>query len=356
MKIFKAVFFNLMFLALAIPALAQFGVDPIVTTGGVVVFSLIPRSLPVGVLRDEVISTLFSSDLQEKLYPDNSFYKGAQVDAGAAENDKTVEVPQDEDGEAEVVVNPKVYPLEVISEEDLKKSYDLDLLATKPQLVTDLNQALVSYDKRAAKLRKHANSLNTQVADRIMYAWGPTKADFIRQTTGGTNRVAKAPGATGNRKRIAKEDIFYFFSMFNDLDVPTQGRRMVIPAYMYEDLLLIDEFINGEKLRMRGDLSSGQIGEILGFRVYMRSQTTVYTEAATPVKKAPGAASAVTDNQSALFFHPSFVRYAEGMAKVYINPDRGEYLGTTMNAKVRTGGMISRLSEIGVGALVEDNA
>lgn len=356
MKPIFALIYNLIIsLLIGLIAFSVLGADPFIAAAVVFAFGLIPRYVPKGALRDEVLTTIFSSDLQEKLFPDNSFYKGAQVDTGVAEDADKVEVPQDEDGEADYVENPKKYPLEVVTEEDTKKSYTTVLHATKPQLVTDLNQAIVSYDKRAAKLRKHVKTLNTKIADRIMYEWGPTKSDYIRQTTGNTTRAAKAPGATGNRKRVAKEDVFFFFSLFNDLDVPTEGRRLVIPAYMYEDLLLIDEFINSEKLKMRGDLGAGQIGEILGFRVYMRSKTTVYTEASTPVKKAPGAATAETDNQSALFFHPDFVRYAEGMAKVYINPDQGQYLGTTMNAKVRGGGMISRLSEIGVGVLVEDN-
>lgn len=354
---------NLLYNLLVCAVVCLFAV-PVIGAGGYLIagamflYGLMPvRLYPDGVLRNEVISRVFSRDLQEKLYPNNSFYKGAQVDTGIVLDAETIEVPQDEDGEAQIVVNPKSFPLETYAEEDKKKQYTTDLIATKPQLVTDLNQALVSYDKRAAKLRKHMNSLNTQIADRIMYGWMPTNSDFIFQTTSNETRPAKAPGATGNRKRLDKKDIFKAFSMLNDLDVPLDGqRRLVLPAYMYEDLLLIEDFIDADKLRMRGDLSAGQVGEVLGFKVFMRSKTTIFTEAANPQKKPIGAAPAQTDNQAALFFHPSFVRYAEGVVKVYVNPDRGEYLGGTMNAAVRGGSMISRLSEIGVGAIVEDNA
>jgi hypothetical protein len=317
---------------------------------------LMPRYTPNGSFRNEVIRTVFSKDLQEKLFPDNSFYKAGQKDEGVDIDAKTVEVPQDEDGEAQYVINPTKFPLESYAEEDKKKTYDVDLLATKPELVTDLNQALVSYDKRGAKLRKHANTLNTLIANRIGYHWSPTKAEFIRQTTGSTNHVASAPGATGNRKRVTKEDMIYFQTMFNDLDIPLDGRRAVFPAHMYEDLLLIPDFVDADKLGKMGAVPSGVIGSIYGFMIYIRSKTTVYTEAATPVKKPIGAAGAATDNLSALFYHPAFVRYAEGNVKLYLNPDQGQYLGGTMNAAVRSGGMISRLSEVGVGALVEDNA
>lgn len=326
------------------------------------IYGLMPiKMMPNGTFRNEVIKRVFSADLQEFLFPNNAFYKGANVDTGVADTAESVEVPQDEDGESEYVVNPTKFPLETVEEDDNKKEYSLDLVATKPQRIGDVNQALLSYDKRSSKLRKHANTLNTQSASRILQAWQPTVADFKRVTTGSTARPAKAPGASGNRKRIAKADVFHFFSMFNDLDIPTNGdgageRRLVIPAYMYEDLLTIDEFINSEKLRMRGDLNAGQIGEILGFKVYMRSRGAIYAPDTVPVLKPIGAASGSTDLQSALFFHTGFVRYAEGLNRLYINPDRGEFLGTTMNAALRTGGMISRLSQKGVGVLVEDNA
>ena len=325
------------------------------------IYQFIPGvKTPIGCARNEVIRKIFSSDLQEKLFPANAFYKGALVDTGVADTAESVDVPQDEDGEAESIENPKKFPLETVSEEDKKKSYSVHLIATKPQLVTDLNQAIVTYDKRGAKLRKHSNTLNNRIANRINYEWSPTKADFIRYTTGTTNRAGHAPGATGDRKRVAKEDIFWGFSLFNDLDIPVNGdgmgeRRLLIPAYMYEDLLTIPEFIDLQKLKARGDLSQGQIGEILGFKVYMRSKTQVFDNSGTPAKKAIGAAAANTDNQSALFFHTAFVRYAEGQSKLYVNLDKGEYLGGTMNAKVRCGAMISRLSEIGVAALVEKN-
>lgn len=348
-----------MITAVAAPVM---GPSAYLISGAMLVYSALPVKMsPSGTLHNEVVRRIFSSDLQKKLYPSNAFYKGAKVDTGVAEDAVSVEVPQDEEEDAQYVVNPTVYPLQVVGEEDKKKTYDLDLIATKPQLVTDLNQAIVSYDKRAAKLEKHANTLNDQVAQRILQAWQPSDSQFLKVTTGTEARASKLPGTTGNRKRISKADIFHFFSMFNDLNIPMNNegggeRRLVIPAYMYEDLLAIDEFINGDKLRMRGDLNAGQIGELLGFKVYMRSKTPVYTEAATPVLKPIGAAAAETDNQSCLFFHTQFVRYAEGQNKVYINPDRGEYLGTTMNAKVRVGAMVSRLSSIGVGVLVEDNA
>jgi hypothetical protein len=309
-----------------------------------------------GTANDEVIRRIFSRELQEMLFPPNEFYTGAQVDEGIVHDADTVEIPQDENGEADYIVNPKKFPLEVTAEEDSKKSYKADHIATKPQLITNLNQALLSYDKRAAKLRKHANTLNTQASNRIANAWGTTKGDYIRQTTSATTRPATLTGTTGNRKRIAKADWIWAFSAMNDLSIPQEGRRVLIPTFMYEDLLYIDDFIDADKLRAQGNLAAGQIGSVLGFAIFMRPQTVVYTEAATPQKKAVGAAVAATDNQAAIFWHPSFVRYAKGAVRAHVDPVDGKWLGGTLNAELRSGGTIGRNSELGVLALVEDNA
>lgn len=313
--------------------------------------------LPAGALHNEVIRRIFSSDVQTALYPDNSFYAGTQQDANIAIDAVEVEIPQDEDGEAQTVVNPNKFPLETYTEEDLKKSYGVDLIATKPQLVTDLNQSIVTYDKRAVKQRKHVKSLEKQLAERIMFAWAATKAQFIKQTTGTDVRAAHAKGASGNRKRVTGDDILYFMSLFNDANIPNDGRRRLIaPAYMYEDLVKVIEDKKNYLMTKDMVIDKGAIGVLYGFQIFMRNETIVYTEAATPQPKALGAATAATDNQSIIFFHPDFVRHAKGNVMTYINPNQGQFLGGTMNFALRGGGTKSRLSEIGVAALVEDNA
>ncbi len=304
---------------------------------------------------NEVVLSRFASDVQSKLFPDNSFFTGAQVDAGADIDQTAVQIPQDEDGTVETVVNPSSFPLTISAEEDKKLAYSIDLIASKPTLVTDLNQAVISYDKRAAKLKKHTNTLETLVADRILHAWAPTKAARITQTTGTTTRAAHAPGATGVRKRATDDDILTIMSLMNEDNVPMAGRRLIAPAYMYEDLLrLIKDQKNYQETKNL-IVDQGAVGMIYGYSIFLRSSTVVYTEAGLPVKKTAPALPAVTDNQAIIFYHPDFVRYCKGSVKAYISEPKGEYLGSTMNFALRSGGTMSRLSETGVHALVEDN-
>lgn len=357
-------FFNLVYNAIAIMLIAAvllhfFGPEFTLFIAAVaLVYMLVPgNGSAVGSARAEVVRKLFSSDLQKVLWPDDSFYAGAQVDEAGWEVDE-VEIPQDEDGEAEVVVNPTQLPLPIGIEEDKKLSYKADLLVTKPTVVTWNNQLMVSYDKRAAKLEKHRSSLLKQIAERIMYGWSPTKAEFIRQTTGVATRAASAPGATGTRKVAAEADFRWLAERFDRLDIPDDGgRRLVVDPGMKQDVWdIMKAYGQGTDLNnfLRG---YGKLGYLFSFEVYLRSTTQRYTEAATPVKKAVGAATATTDNVASIAFHKRFVRYSKSPVQVWMDAQpRGELAGgISMNCGVRSGGTISRLSEKGVLALVEDN-
>lgn len=304
----------------------------------------------------EVIKRLFSDDLQKVLYPDNSFYAGTQQDTAGIDVDE-VEIPQDEDGEAEVVVNPTQLPLPISIEEDKKKSYGADLLVTKPTMVTYNNQLLVSYDKRAAKLEKHSKKLDKDLAERILFGWSTAIGQFIRQTTGATTRAATAPGATGVRKVAIEADFMWAFTLFNTLNIPMDQRRVVVPPTMLEDIIAIKKAYGQGTDENNKLLALGAVAKIFTFDVFVRSKTQVYTEAATPVKKAIGAAPATTDNLAAIFYHTRMVRHIKGDVQVWMDTaPRGEYAGgMAMNCGLRGGGTISRLSEIGVAALVEDN-
>lgn len=306
--------------------------------------------------RAEVVRRIFSNDLQKLLFPDNSFYSGCQVDEIGWENDE-VEIPQDEDGKATVVVNPTQLPLPINIEEDKKKTYASNQLVTLPNVVTWNNQLLVSYDKRAAKLWKHQMSLDEQIAERILNAWGPTLGSFIRQTTGGTTRAATAPGATGNRKISVEADFLWAFTLFNKLNIPKENRRVVVPSVILEDILAIKKSWGQGTDSNNEAMAKGAVTKIFTFDVFERSSALVYTEAGTPVKKAVGAATATTDNLAAVFYHTRMVRYCKSPVQVWMDSQpRGEYAGgMAMNCGVRSGGTISRLSEIGVAALVEDN-
>jgi hypothetical protein len=314
----------------------------------------IPFKMPSGVLGAEVIRILFSQLIESNLFPENEFYKQSRLDAGFNPNAASVEIPQ-AGSVPTISKNPSSFPLAVGARTDDKKTYVIDQYATLPIQLQDLNQLVTSYDKRADIMRDHLLALNTRLAEEILFGWAPTAGTQILRTTGSA-RAAGAPGATGNRKAIVYADIVAVHKKFNSQDIPQSGRMMVVSANLYADLLAIDNFITFDKIGSGQALVTGAVGMLLGFNVFLRSSTTIYDNAGTPQPKAVGAATAVTDNESIIAWHPFFVRRAEGSPITYVNPGQAEYLGTILNASVRAGGTSARTDEFGVVALVEDAA
>lgn len=303
-------------------------------------------------MANEAVKRLFSSEVQHLIFPSNTFLEGIASDAAAVDVE-SVEIPQDEQSRAQTVVNPTMFPLLLINEEDTKKIYNIDLIATLPQRLGWENTLLVSYDKRAAKIRKHVETLNTLIANRVLQSWGAGLTNNIIRTTGVATRPATAPGATGTRKVLVEDDILNLFTLFNKRDIPAEGRRIIVSPEHYVDIMRIKKSFSQGSEYNKELLEKGAVGMIFNFNIYMRSEVPVYDNSAIPVKKALGSLAAASDNVAILAFHKDFVRYCKGEVKTFLDIDRGDLLGSSMNFAMRTGGMITRLSEIGVVAIVE---
>lgn len=308
----------------------------------------------------QIAKKLFSKELQKELYPDNAFYKMSKVDAGISADVESVDVPQ-QGSPPDVIVNPNQFPLPVETREDAVKNYSVDYIATKPQVVVDMKAIILSYDKRQNMIQDHALTLNNEIAKRIGNAWCPTPATaaFVRQTTGSGTRPA-GTGLTGTRKKTTLDDLAWAALALDQQEIPQEGRVAVFPATMYNDLLTIDEFVAyNNSVGTFGDLlSKGFVGEIYGFKVMKRSTVVYYTEDATLtniVKRPVNATLNATDNEGAIFWHPSFVRRAEGNVKTYIKTDDPGYQGTIISAAVRSGGSPGRTDGKGLVVLIQDN-
>lgn len=300
----------------------------------------------------EIIVSLFSKEIQPNLFPNSEFYKMSKLDGGVDIEAKFVEVPQ-AGATPTVIKNPAVFPLTPGQRVDDVLVYQVDQFATDPTHITDVNEMVISYSKRSSVLSDHADVLNDRIAQEIGFAWSPTIVGQISRTTGTADASALAPGATGTRKVITRGDISLIATKFDRDNVPNGKRNILFPADMYAQLLNIDSFINFDYVNRKPTVD-GQVGEIFGMKVFKRSSTTVYDNTATPVKKAVGAASAITDNLAVLAWADNQVRRAEGNVKIYSDEDNPQYLGSIFNAAVRAGGTFSRNDQKGVYTLVQE--
>lgn len=305
----------------------------------------------------------FDTVLQKELFPDNSFYANSRTEGGIGPDVENVDIPVAGNIGKAKSGDPEVLPLQVKVREDSFKSYPVEQLYTDPYLVRNEEQIVLNYNKLQDVASSLAMSINTRAGNIAATNWGATLASNILQTTGAT-RATAVTGTTGNRKGIAKNDMLAVKKAFNKMNLPNLGSKSLfglLTPEMVDDLMKIPEFVDYDKTGEFSKLINGEIGFIAGFNLLMRnndigSTGVMYSEAATPVKRAVDEALAATDNAAAIFWHASMVRHAEGNAKSFIDRGKPEYLGgTLLSSVVRFGATFDRPDQKGIFTLVEDN-
>jgi len=292
---------------------------------------------------------IWARDVADKLFPNNSFMAAGISDDVFVENTK-VHLPQS-GANPTVERNRAVLPATIVQRTDTITDYDLDEFTSDPTLITDIDAIEVSYDKRQSVLRQHIGQINAKLAEWVAYHWGATAlANMVRTT--GSNRTAFVSGATGNRKLLQLADILNAKRLLDNMNVPMDGRVMVMPGEMYNDLLNIDKILSAE-YNQSGRLPEGVVNRVFGFDIFIRSSVISYTNASTPVRREPGAVDLTTANAGILCFHRDFVRRALGTVKVYSDEDKPEYYGSIFSAMARAGAAKAYSDETGVVAIIE---
>lgn len=297
---------------------------------------------------------IWAMDIAEKLFPEDSFM-AQSISDDAWVNNKTVHLPQ-AGALPTVERNRNSLPATPTQRTDTTAEYDLDEFTSTPTLIADIEEVETSYNKRNSVTNSHSKEINKGIANWMAYHWGPTAAAAMIRTSG-DNRAANVPGATGNRKMLTIEDIFKAKQLLDDMDVDQNNRNILLPAHMYNDLInnnwkdLLSLDVSGQ-----ARIQTGRLQAILGFGIFLRGKNNLltYSNAATPVKREPGAAALVTANAAALIWHPDFVRRAKGSVKVYADYDKPEYYGSTFSAMARAGGSQAYSDGTGVISIIED--
>lgn len=296
----------------------------------------------------DIRTQVWSKMLAMNLFQDNSFItKAVNHDAYVANhmvNLATAAVPP-------VVIRNRTGAVAATKRTDLASAYELDEYVTTPELIEDRTETETAYNKRNSAVIDHAAALNEAIADHMAYLWGATSSGAIVRTTG-DNRTAIASGATGTRKMITLDDILNLRRALDNQKVPEQGRILLLPSEMYNDLLTIDKFLSAE-YNQTGKLPEGVANKIFGFNIYKRQGTLSYTNAATPVKRDPTASALATANAAALAWHPKFVCRALGSVKVFTDIDNPTEFGSIRSTLARAGGSHIYNDGRGVVSLVE---
>lgn len=298
---------------------------------------------------------IWAADIKEQLFPDNSFVALSQDDSVFSDGKK---VHRAVSGTVDPATrNRQTVPASVKRRTDADTEYDLDEFTTDPILIQDIEEVEVNYQKRSSVLMQQMKQLNLDVAKWMNYHWAAEQAATIVRT-GGIDRAAIATnfGATGTRKKIRIDEFIKLAQTFDDMEVPEDNRNVLMPTAMYYDLVN-DNWKDLLTLQIEGKavLQKGEMYSIFGFRVWKRSAKNLltYTNAGTPVRRAPDAGSLTSANAAALAWHPDFVTRAKGEVKVFENIDDATMYGSVFSSLVRAGGRKLYPDGTGVAAIVE---
>ncbi|TKT89478.1 phage capsid protein [Dyadobacter frigoris] len=253
-----------------------------------------------------------------------------------------------------VEIDRTILPATISKRTDTEVTYTLKEFTSDPKLVTNLETLQYSYDKVQSVLREDMATIREKVADWMLRLWSPADAASILRTTGAAVTSA-APGATGNRKGLTKEDLKKARLVMNKQKVLKEGRVALIPSDQM-DFLLSDPDLLKRDVSMELDIKGGVITRLYGFDLIERSDVMIYTEAGTPVAKNPGAAGAATDNQATLLWQRDCVERAMGDVKMFYDIDKPEYYGSLFSFLIMMGGRGRRPDGKGVLSIVEASA
>lgn len=307
-----------------------------------------------------VAQEVWAKDITERLFPESDFMWEA-IDDNDKLIGKTVHLPQI-GTQSRVVKNRNIFPATATPRVDTIADYDIDDFTTDPRLITMSEEEVLSYDKRRSIIEDDMMTLKIDTAANLLYAWNvkqATAANSVRSS--GADRNAYGASQTGQRKAVVLADFIQLHRILNQQNVPNSDRCVLIDAGIYSDLLMIEQLTNQLYIGNTSAMQEGFIGKALGFKFYVSTMASTFSNDASPILNAVGAAGQATDNLSIMAWHPRFVRrawgnLANGGLKIFDNPEQAIYYGSVLSLLVRCGGCQARATGEGIAVLVESAA
>lgn len=300
---------------------ATTGVNPLIAGAGVTSLTLIGNTA-VAVLYDGLNKEIWLPELMEGFYADDSFLSEAR--------DMSMFVDNDVINLAEAGVNPDVlinnstYPIDIAQRTDGALALELDTYDTENTLIRSIETAELAYDKRASVLYGHRQALRMKFMEKAIHAYAPaSNATYtpVLPTTG---------DADGSFKAITFDDILDLETAFDDAEIPSEGRILVLSTKHKNQLRKAD-------LKLYKEVFSNE-AMYAGFKIYtLASKRMPVYNKGTGVKVAFGAAAApTTDTICSVAFHKDEVMRAQGTVDMFAElkspTERGDIFGFQMRA------------------------
>ena len=291
---------------------AVVGVNPACgAVAGAVIPAVLGAFQPSGAALEGVFTEVWTGELVKRLNAGlrADFLNGIPDYSAKAENEVIHLV--DVGGDPDVLVNNTTYPIPVQDLDEADIAIGLDKFQTRPTRVTDDQLYAISYDKFSADVERHGNAILTVKYKKAAHALAPyshTDKTPVIPTSGD----ADAAG----RKKMTVKDIIALKRAFDKMEVPEDGRVLVLCPDHVNDLLEQDQTFKDKYY----NYTTGKLLNMFGFEVYTYVNCPYYTNAG--VKVAYNTTPGATDLKASFAFYRPRMFRAQGSTKMYYSEAR----------------------------------
>lgn len=286
----------------------------------------------------------------EGLFANNTF-AARSVDHSEFVDNKTVHVPN-AGAAPNVEKNRTVFPATVTKREDTDLTYEMDEYTVDPVRISHAEQVELSYNKRESIVRQSRRKLAQDIYDSLIYDWIPEGVKAVE--TLGAAVDAHIKGATGDRKLMTKKTVDELQTLFDEQDLPEEGRCILLDARMYNQLMNSLTDAEQNNFLSCADAARGVIGKYFGFDFYKRSK--VAKVASDGTLKPWSAADAATDCAAGLAWHEDCVSRALGESVLFDDEGNPLYYGDVISFLQRAGGQSIRADKAGIVLIKQGTA
>lgn len=281
---------------------------------GIVLPMALGKFLPKGSALEGVYTEVWTGELVKQLRGGMSAsWLDGVSDYSAAVNNEVVHLV-DVGGDPDVLINNTTYPIAAQELEDGDIALGLDKFQTKKTAVSDDQLFAISYDKMGSVIERHGDAITIAKFKKAAHALAPNS------NTAKTPVVPTSGEDDNGRKKCTRKDIIALKRKLDALQIPTEGRRLVLCSDHVNDLLEDDQKFRDQYY----NYTSGKIANMYGFEVYEFENCPYFTKEGTkvPFKNSPSG----TDHQASFCFYTKRVFRAQGSTKMYYrdaqtNPD-----------------------------------
>ena len=263
--------------------------------------------MPGGALMEGIYTEVWTGELVKKLNAglQATFLNGIP-DYSTNVNNEVIHLV-DVGGDPDVLVNNTTYPIPIQDLEDGDIAIGLDKFQTKATRVTDDELYAISYDKFGSVVDRHRDSIVTEKYKKFAHALAPyshTAKTPVIQTSGEKDAVS-------GRNKLTPKDIIALKRAFDNMEVPEDGRVLVLCPDHVNDLLELDQSFKDKYY----NYTSGKLMNMYGFEVYTFVNAPYFNK--NGVKLAYNAVPTATDHKGSFAFYRPRTFRAQGSTKMY---------------------------------------